>query len=235
MVPRRCVRAACSSARGGSHLRLPRGGSPAGTLASCPGPLLARSSETHIHIHGTSIHIAKTYGCAGWESHDAALAGSEVLVAERELMDELGHRRGPALASSACCRQAPSVNAVAGRPMLPAAYVCLQDDMFDRARRRAPCTDEACAATGCTYDLNFVEGYPPVDNDPELFGSNRARSALNCSSWTSRSANRRGFRVLSAPSTGRVLSCWVRAFLLSRDNPERRRGLPRLCHERPSR
>ena len=35
---------------------------PAGTLASCSGPLLARSSETHIHIHGTSIHIAKTYG-----------------------------------------------------------------------------------------------------------------------------------------------------------------------------
>ena len=29
--------------------------------------------------------------------------------------------------------------------------------------------DEACAATGCTYDLDFAEGYPPVDNDPELF------------------------------------------------------------------
>lgn len=42
--------------------------------------------------------------------------------------------------------------------------------MFDRARegvRRV--LDEACTATGCTYDLNFAEGYPPVDNDPELF------------------------------------------------------------------
>lgn len=29
--------------------------------------------------------------------------------------------------------------------------------------------DDACAATGCTYDLDFAEGYPPVDNDPELF------------------------------------------------------------------
>lgn len=29
--------------------------------------------------------------------------------------------------------------------------------------------DEACAATGCTYDLDFAEGYPPVDNDPDLF------------------------------------------------------------------
>ncbi|MFR3877705.1 MAG: hypothetical protein ACLTYW_05715 [Collinsella sp.] len=44
------------------------------------------------------------------------------------------------------------------------------DAMFDRARegvRRA--LDEACTATGCTYDLDFAEGYPPVDNDPELF------------------------------------------------------------------
>lgn len=44
------------------------------------------------------------------------------------------------------------------------------DGMFDRARegvRRV--LDEACAATGCTYDLGFAEGYPPVDNDPELF------------------------------------------------------------------
>lgn len=44
------------------------------------------------------------------------------------------------------------------------------DGMFDRARegvRRV--LDEACAATGCTYDLDFAEGYPPVDNDPELF------------------------------------------------------------------
>lgn len=24
-------------------------------------------------------------------------------------------------------------------------------------------------ATGCTYDLDFAEGYPPVDNDPALF------------------------------------------------------------------
>lgn len=31
--------------------------------------------------------------------------------------------------------------------------------------------DDACAATGCTYDLDFAEGYPPVDNDPELFAS----------------------------------------------------------------
>lgn len=98
---------------------------PANTLASCSGPLLARSSETHVHIHGTSIHIAKTYGVPVNESHDAALAAAKFLVAECELMDELGADE-PALVSSACCRPVPSAMRWRGRPMLPAVCACLR-------------------------------------------------------------------------------------------------------------
>ena len=142
---------------------------PAGTLASCPGPLLARSSETHIRIHGASIHIAKTYGVPAEKSHDAALAAARFLVAERELMDELGAEE------SCICKfglvEAGTVcNAVAGEAHIAGSLRVFTDSMFDRARegiRRV--LDEACAATGCTYDLDFAEGYPPVDNDPELF------------------------------------------------------------------
>ena len=98
---------------------------PAGTLASCSGPLLARSSETHIHIHGTSIHIAKTYGVPVEESHDAALAAAKFLVAERELMDELGTDE-PVSASLVCCRPVRFAMRWRGRPMLPAVCVCLR-------------------------------------------------------------------------------------------------------------
>ena len=112
---------------------------PANTLASCSGPLLARSSETHIHIHGTSIHIAKTYGVPVEESHDAALAAAKFLVAERELMDELGTdepcigRFGPLQAGTVC-------NAVRGRPMLRAACACLRTICStERARACAAC------------------------------------------------------------------------------------------------
>lgn len=98
---------------------------PANTLASCSGPLLARSSETHVHIHGTSIHIAKTYGVPVNESHDAALAAAKFLVAERELMDELGTDE-PVSASLACCRPVPSAMRWRGRPMLPAVCACLR-------------------------------------------------------------------------------------------------------------
>ena len=142
---------------------------PAGTLASCSGPLLARSSETHIHIHGTSIHIAKTYGVPVEESHDAALAAARFLVAERELMDELGADE-PCIGKFGLLQAGTVCNAVAGEAHVAGSLRVFTDDMFDRARKGVRrVLDEACAATGCTYDLDFAEGYPPVDNDPELF------------------------------------------------------------------
>ena len=144
---------------------------PAGTLASCAGPLLARSSETHIHIHGTSIHIAKTYGVPAEASHDAALAAARFLVAERELMDGLGAEE-PCICKFGLVEAGTVCNAVAGEAHIAGSLRVFTDSMFDRARagiRRV--LDEACAATGCTYDIDFAEGYPPVDNDPELFAA----------------------------------------------------------------
>ena len=142
---------------------------PAGTLASCAGPLLARSSETHIHIRGTSIHIAKTYGVPAEESHDAALAAAKFLVAERELMDRLGAEE-PCICKFGLVEAGTVCNAVAGEAHIAGSLRVFTDDMFDRARegiRRA--LDDACTATGCTYDIDFAEGYPPVDNDRDLF------------------------------------------------------------------
>ena len=62
-------------------------------------------------------------------------------------------------------------NAVAGEAHLAGSLRVFTDSMLDRARagiRRV--LDEACAATGCTYDIDFADGYPPVDNDAALFG-----------------------------------------------------------------
>lgn len=143
---------------------------PAGTVASCAGPMLARASETHVRIHGESIHIAKTLGVHEAESHDAALASARFLVAERELMDRLGAEE-PCICKFGLVEAGTVCNAVAGEAHLAGSLRVFTDSMLDRARagiRRA--LEEACADTGCTYDLDFAEGYPPVDNDPALFG-----------------------------------------------------------------
>ncbi len=142
---------------------------PAGTLASCPGPLLARSSETHIHIHGTSIHIAKTYGVPVEESHDAALAAAKFLVAERELMDELGADE-PCIGKFGLLQAGTVCNAVAGEAHVAGSLRVFTDAMSTvRARAYAVRSTRRAPQRVVRRILDFAEGYPPVDKDPELF------------------------------------------------------------------
>lgn len=164
-------RAACSSAMG-----------QIASLASTYGPICppvrwravpvrcwrAQARRTFISMARVSIS-PRTYGVPVEESHDAALAAAKFLVSERELMDVLGADE-PCIGKFGLLQAGTVCNAVAGEAHVAGSLRVFTDDMFDRARegvRRV--LDEACAATGCTYDLDFAEGYPPVDNDPELF------------------------------------------------------------------
>ena len=150
---------------------------PFGTIGSCPGPLLARSSETHIHIHGQSLHIGKTLGVPASESRDAALAAAHFLVAESELMERLGVEE-PCIAKFGLVEAGTVCNAVAGEAHLAGSVRVFSDVMFARVQKGLrDALDAACAAVGCTYEIDFAEGYPPVDNDPELFEA--AASALS--------------------------------------------------------
>ena len=142
---------------------------PWGTLASRPGPLMARASEVHIAIHGASMHIAKTYGLTVGETRDAALAAARFLVAERWLMRKLG-QDGPIVAHFGLVQAGTVCNAVAGEATLAGSLRVLTDEMFERAKEELTRTlDEACGSCGCTYEIEFGEGYPPVTNDPLLY------------------------------------------------------------------
>ena len=142
---------------------------PWGTLASRPGPLMARASEVHIAIHGASMHIAKTYGLTVGETHDAALAAARFLVAERWLMRKLG-QDGPIVAHFGLVQAGTVCNAVAGEATLAGSLRVLTDEMFECAKEELTRTlEEACSSCGCTYEIEFGEGYPPVTNDPALY------------------------------------------------------------------
>lgn len=149
---------------------------PWGTVASRPGALLARSSETHIAIHGQSTHIAKTYGLHDEETHDAALAAARFLVSERWLIRRL-QQDEPCVAQFGLLEAGTVCNAVAGEARLAGSLRVFSDEMFERAKAELTSTLEmACSETGCTFDIDFAEGYPPVTNDPTLFA--KAAAAL---------------------------------------------------------
>lgn len=137
---------------------------PAGVVATRPGPLLARASETTLAIHGTSSHIAKST-----EGHDALLAGAHFLTEVEDLMQLLGETE-PCLLKFGHMTSGTVRNAISAESVIEGSLRVFSDEMFDRAREGVKvCAQEACERYGCTYDLHFSEGYPPVVNDRKLF------------------------------------------------------------------
>lgn len=144
---------------------------PAGVVASRPGPLLARASETSLTIHGTSSHIAKSD-----EGNDALLAGAHFLVSVERLMATLSIEE-PCLLKFGRMTSGSVRNAISAESLIEGSLRVFSGKLFDRARAGVDaCAREACDAYGCTYDLCFSEGYPPVINNTALFET--ARRAL---------------------------------------------------------
>ena len=144
---------------------------PAGVVATRPGPLLARASETTLTVRGLSSHIAKSA-----EGHDALLAGAHFLTEVEELMELLGESE-PCLLKFGHMTSGTVRNAISDESVIEGSLRVFSDEMFDRAREGVRvCAQESCERYGCSYDLHFSEGYPPVVNDRKLFVA--VRSAL---------------------------------------------------------
>ena len=138
---------------------------PAGSLASRPGPLLARSSETTITFHGVSSHIAK------WrDGRDALGAAARFVVGSKWLSRKL-EQDEPFLLRFGHMTAGTVRNAVAGQARVEGSLRVFSDDMFARAQGEVRALAQTAAdEEGCTFDLHFSEGYPPVVNDGTLFG-----------------------------------------------------------------
>ncbi len=144
---------------------------PAGVIASRPGALLARSSETTITFHGVSSHIAT------WrEGRDALGAAARFVVGARWLSRRLEQEELCVLRFGRL--EAGTVrNAVAAEARAEGSLRVFSDEMFDRARAEIRALAQTAAdEEGCTFELTFSEGYPPVVNDEALFA--RVEAAL---------------------------------------------------------
>ncbi len=137
---------------------------PAGKIASRPGPLLARSSETTLTFHGVSSHIAK------WrDGRDALGAAARFVVGSKWLSNRLAQDE-PCTLRFGKLEAGTVRNAVAGEARVEGSLRVFSDAMFDRAREEVRALAQtATDEEGCTFDLTFSEGYPPVVNDAALY------------------------------------------------------------------
>lgn len=137
---------------------------PEGVIASRAGALLARSSETTARFLGRTSHIAK------WrEGRDALGAAARFVVGAKWLSHKLEQDEFCTLRFGRL--EAGTVrNAVAGEAVVEGSLRVFSDAMFDRATAELEQLAQTAAdEEGCTFELTFSEGYPPVVNDEVLF------------------------------------------------------------------
>lgn len=140
---------------------------PAGTAASRPGPLLARSSEVTVDIVGKSSHIAKSE-----EGRDALLAAARFVCGADKLLREALLPKGPCLLKFGKLESGTVRNAISGHSALLGSLRVYSEEMFQAARNGMEAlAGQTGAETGCTFHLHLSDGYPPVRNDEGLFGA----------------------------------------------------------------
>lgn len=143
---------------------------PAGRVASRPGPLLARSSEVTVRVEGKSSHIAKSA-----EGRDALLSIARFVCGADELWREQLIPNGPCLLKFGKLDSGTARNAISARSELQGSLRVYSDEMFQAAQKGLNnLAEDIERDTGCTFDLHFSEGYPPVLNDRDLFEGARA-------------------------------------------------------------
>lgn len=137
---------------------------PSGQVASRPGPLLAASNETTVVVRGRAAHIAKAE-----QGSDALLAACHVVDACYDYMDE---RRAeePCLLKFGHMRSGSVRNQVSDESRIEGSLRTFSIAMGERCRRELPeVAERATERLGCTTEVGFSEGYPPVVNDEGLF------------------------------------------------------------------
>ena len=137
-------------------------GLPLGEIATRPGALMAKSSESPMQVHGKSVHISKYQ-----EGADSLLAASTFLQRVYAMEREVFPPETPRLLKFGRMEAGRIRNAIAADAVLEGSLRAFTLEDFAALRRRC---EEIAAQVGresnCAMELAFSEGYPPVTNDP---------------------------------------------------------------------
>ena len=139
-------------------------GLTAGTVATRPGPLMARPNEVTVTITGRSVHLSKAN-----EGKDALAAGADYLRRVYQMADGLPPDQPHVLLFGKMVSGTVR-NAVSGKTRLEGSLRTYHEDTFRLCRDGLQEIGRAVASnTGCAVDIQISDGYPPVWNDEALY------------------------------------------------------------------
>ncbi len=135
-----------------------------GEIYTRPGPMMAKSSEITLYVHGRSVHISRyregldtIEASMRWLQKVYEMEKSEFPPEMKRLL-RFGHIQGGSVR-----------NAVAADTVLEGTLRAFTLGDFEKLKKRCEeIAHEVADETGCDLELKFSDGYPPVTNDAQL-------------------------------------------------------------------
>lgn len=146
-------------------------GLPEGQLFSRPGYLMCKTRNVSATFTGKSVHIA------------AKEQGSDALCSACRFLELAYQLKSPApfLLKFGTLHGGTAPNAICGKAVLEGSLRTFQEQT-DRALQSSLsmlCIRSA-KKTGCTGEISFSPGYPPVYNHPKLFAQIQKKHPVRC-------------------------------------------------------
>jgi len=135
-----------------------------GVVASRTGALLAASNETTVVFAGKASHIAKAE-----QGRDSLEAGCRFLTRAYDYM-ERRRAKEPCLLKFGRMQSGEVRNQISARTELEGSLRTFSIEMRDSCQADLQVIAHRCAGeTGCTVEVTYSAGYPPVVNDQTVF------------------------------------------------------------------
>ena len=137
---------------------------PKGHIASRPGALLAATSESTFTFFGKATHIAKAEDGA-----DSMEAGMRFILEAYDYMAKRAQEE-PCTFKCGLLESGQARNVISSRTYIEGTLRTFSEKMGTEAKvALREIAERRAAEAGCTVDVDFSEGYPPVVNNEELF------------------------------------------------------------------
>jgi hippurate hydrolase len=140
-----------------------------GAVRLRPGPTFAASDQIHLTVRGRSGHASTPHTAL-----DPVPVACEIVQALQTLATRSVHVFDPAVITIASIHAGTTTNIIPETAELHGTFRTLSPETRRRVREGIDrVARHVAAAHGAAVDVNLIEGYPPVVNDPEVAGTVR--------------------------------------------------------------
>ncbi len=136
-----------------------------GKIGVKPGPMMAQTGEIYIEVEGKSSHGAQPH-----KGHDALVAACQMVTAFQTIINRSVDPLEPAVFTIGKMTSGERQNVVAGNAYLAGTIRAFNKDTYNLMKERIMDIGKGIGiAFDCEINMRFVDMYPAIDNDSQLF------------------------------------------------------------------